>query len=103
MEEMASYGPSDDVPVVLDADLHPVGEALVGDALAGVGGLFLGERHADDAHAVLAGRVDRHGAPAAAHVEEALTGAQAELAADEFELVALGVLQGAAPGRRAGQ
>ncbi|CAM5562690.1 hypothetical protein STENM36S_01533 [Streptomyces tendae] len=51
---------------------------------------------------MLAGRVDRHGAPAAADVEEALTGAQVQLAADEFELVALGVLQGAALGRRGG-
>ncbi len=91
--------PVRDVPVVLDADLHPVGEPLVGDALAGERGLLLGERDADDAHAVLAGRVDRHGTPAGADVEKALTWGQAQLAADQFELVALGVLQGAAIGR----
>ena len=87
-----------DVAVVLDADLDPVGEPLLGDPLAGVGGLLLGERDADDADAVLAGGVDRHGAPAAADVEQPLPGPQAELAADEVELVALGALQGAVLG-----
>ncbi len=83
-----------DVPVVLDPDLHPVGQPLVGDALAGVRRLLLGERDTDDAHAVLAGGVDGHGAPAAAHVQQPLTLFQSQLGADEFELVALGGLQG---------
>ncbi len=91
-------GPVADVAVVLHTDLDPVGEPLLGDALTGVGRLLLGEGHADHAHAVLTGRVDRHRTPAAADVEEALTRRQLQLAADEFELVALGVLQGAVRG-----
>jgi len=59
---------------------------------------LLGEGDPDDAHAVLAGRVDRHRAPAAADVQEPLPGRQGELAADEFELVALGVLESAVRG-----
>lgn len=84
-----------DVAVVLHPDLDTVGQALVGDALAGVGGLLLGQGDADDAHPVLAGRVDRHGAPAAADVQEALTGGQGQLAADQFQLVVLGLFEGA--------
>ncbi len=91
-------GPVGDVPVVLHPDLDPVGQPLVGDALAGVGGLFVGERDADDVHAVLACRVDGHGAPAASDVEEPLSPRQTELAADEFELVVLGLLQGGVRG-----
>lgn len=91
-------GPVGDVAVVLHPDLDPVGEALPGDALAGVRRLFLREGHADHAHAELAGRVDRHRTPAAADVEESLPRRQLQLAADEFELVALGVLQRAVRG-----
>ncbi|MDH6189218.1 hypothetical protein M2168_002250 [Streptomyces sp. CZ24] len=87
-------GPVPDVAVVLDADLDAVGEALFGGALAGVGGLFAREGDADDLDAVLAGGVQRHRAPAAADVEQAHAGGEAELAADQVELVALGALQG---------
>src|SRR5262249_5906841 len=45
------------VTVVLDADLHPAREALVGDAFAGVGGLLGGECDAGDVDAVGAGGV----------------------------------------------
>lgn len=83
-----------DVPVVLDPDLDPVGQALLGDAFAGVGGLFLGEGDAGDLRPVRTGGVDGHGTPAAADVQEPVALLQAELAADQVELVALGVLQG---------
>lgn len=72
-------GPVADVAVVLDADLDAVGQARVGHALTGIRRLFLREGDADDVHAVLAGRVQGHGAPAAADVEEALPGARAIL------------------------
>lgn len=85
-----------DVPVVLDPDLDPVSQSLFGDALAGERGLLGGEGHSGDLGAVLACCVHGHGAPAAADVEEAVALLQGELAADQVELVALGVLQAAA-------
>ncbi|BFO22183.1 hypothetical protein SHKM778_85710 [Streptomyces sp. KM77-8] len=86
------------VPVVLYADVDAVGQSLVGDTLTGVRGLFPGEGHADDARAVLAGGVDRHGTPAAADVQQAPAGPQGELAGDESELVVLGLFEGAPRG-----
>ncbi|GAA3099356.1 hypothetical protein GCM10020254_51030 [Streptomyces goshikiensis] len=83
-----------DVPVVLDPDVDEVGQALFGDPLAGVDGLFAREGDAGDPDAVLAGGVQRHGAPAAADVQEPQAGFQGEFAADQVEFVVLGVLQG---------
>ncbi len=85
-----------DVPVVLDPQLDEVGQALFRDPLAAVRGLLPGERDAGDLDAVLAGGVQRHGAPAAADVQQAVSGLQGEFAADQVELVALGLLQGGA-------
>src|ERR671932_1564173 len=56
-------------------------------------GLRLGERDADRADAVAGGGVEQQRAPAAADVEEALAGPQAQLAADELELALLGRLE----------
>ena len=57
----------------------------------------LGDGHADDLHAVRLGGVQRQRAPAAADVEvpvARLGPVEAELAADQVELVALRVLDG---------
>ena len=47
----------EDVPVVLEADLHPVGQAGVGHRLLGPLDLAAGERDPDDRRAVAPGRV----------------------------------------------
>ena len=52
-------------------------------------GLLLGDRDADAAHAVLAGRVQQQRAPAAADVQQPLALAQLELAADQVDLARL--------------
>ena len=80
-----------DVAVVLQPDVDPVGEPLVGRALRGERLLLARERDAGDVHAVVLGGVQRQRAPAAADVEQPLAGLQAELAADQIELVALRV------------
>ena len=71
----------------LDGDL--VLEPFRADALAGERSLGFGQRYAVADDAVMLGRVDQHGAPAAADVEQRLAGLQAQLAADMVELVEL--------------
>jgi hypothetical protein len=81
-----------DGAVVLQADLDPVGDARLGDALAGPLGLRLADGDADRRHVVVAGGVDDHRPPTAADVEEAPPGhrVEPELAADEVVLQRLG-------------
>ena len=84
--------------VVGAAGLHVVGELerhLPAEAEPrhlglGIGQLLLRQRHAVRLDAVVLGRMAEQRAPAAADVEEALAGLQAQLAADHVELVVLG-------------
>ena len=89
--------------VVGHPDLHAVLEAALAHPLLGDRRLRLGERYAGHLDVVALGRVDREAAPAAAHVEQAVAGLQVELAADEVELLLLGLLErpGAAREERA--
>ncbi len=75
--------------IVFQLDRHPVLEAEALDLLLGEGELLLRQRDAVRGDAVVLRRVADEAAPAAADVEEALAGLQAQLAADHFELVAL--------------
>ena len=56
-------------------------------------GLLERQRHAERPHAVLPRCVADHGAPAAPHVEQALSRAEVELAADQVELRRLRLLE----------
>ena len=82
-----------DLPVVLEADLDAVGQPVGLDA--GPGPLGLGGRdgHAHHLHPVVSGGVAGHGTPPAAHVQQALAGTEAELAADQVVLGGLGLGQ----------
>ena len=93
MLEIASKGRSSVAPVVLHADLDPVGEAALRHALARELGLGLRERDADDTDPMALGRVDGEAAPAAAHVEHALALLQVQLGADQLELRLLRLLE----------
>src|SRR5215218_3459430 len=75
------------VVLELDPDLALETEAL--DLLLRVGDLLLGQRDAVGGDAVMLGRVAGQRAPAAADVEERLAGLEAQLAADDLELVLL--------------
>nr|BFF25101.1 hypothetical protein GCM10025732_30660 [Glycomyces mayteni] len=80
-----------DVAVVAQAEVDPVGEAAFGGA-GGREAVLLGrEGHGRDARSVVLGGVHGQCAPAASNVEQARARCEAELAADEVELVALGV------------
>ena len=72
--------------------------------LAGQIGLRPAQGHPDDLGVVAAGRVQGHGAPAAAHVEQAhaRTSAQSEFAAHQVVLRLLGLLQGGIVGHEPG-
>ncbi len=74
--------------VVLEADLHPVADAGIGDPLAGELGLRAADRDAHHAGVVMGRGVDRHRAPAAPDVEQTRAGllGQAELATDQLVL-----------------
>ena len=82
-----------DVPVVHEPDLGEVVEPLLLDPLLRPRRLLARERHADRVHAVLAGRVPDHPAPAAAEVEQPLPGLQVELAGDQVVLRGLRLLE----------
>ena len=92
IELTASYGPSVDVAVVLQADLDAVGSPASATRFGHVG-LRARERDADGLHAVVLGRVHHHAAPAAAHVEQPHAGLEAQLAADQLVLVGLRLLE----------
>ena len=80
-----------ELPVVLQPDLDLVGEAERLDPGQPVGPLLGRERHARGPHAVVLGRVHEERRPPAADVQQPHAGPERELAADEVELVALGV------------
>ncbi len=72
--------------VVHDADVDAVADARLLRPLARERGLRLGQRDPGDRDAVLARRVDRQRAPAAADVEHPLALLQRQLGADQVEL-----------------
>ena len=88
IEGLAGVG---ELTVVLQAHLHAVGEAALGDAFRDEITLLGREGHADRAHAVVLGGVQDQRAPPAPDVEQAHARPQVELAADEIQLGALGV------------
>ena len=82
-----------EIAVVAQLDGDEILQALVADALACIFELPLAERDAVRANAVMARRPADQRAPAAADVEQAVSGLQAQLAADVLQLVALGLLE----------
>ena len=84
----------DDVTPVLHPNVDKVGDTLVDHALARILGLLLRQRDTDRLNAVLFGRVHDERPPPAPDVEQPHARTEAELPADQFELVALGVLEG---------
>jgi hypothetical protein len=91
---LARYG-----AVVLQLDEDPVVQPEPPDLLAREIELSLRERDAVSLDPVMERRVADEAAPAAADVEKALAGLQAQLAADHVELGGLRVLQRGAPAR----
>ena len=90
-----------DLPVVLQPDLEAVRQAALVDALVDELLLLGGDGHANDLDAVVLGGVQGKRAPAAADVEEAHARREAELGADQVELVPLRVLERVRRVRRA--
>ncbi len=81
------------VSVVHDADLDPIGNPGLPGSLAGQLGLGLGQRDPPDHGPVLARRVDREAPPTAPDVEHPHSGLERQLATDQLQLRALGVLE----------
>ena len=84
---------------VLHADVDAVGDAGLLGARAGALGLRRRQRDAGDVDAVVDRGVHGEAAPAAADVEQALAGLEAELGAHELELGLLGLLERRGPAR----
>ncbi len=78
------------VAVILQADLDAVGQARLPDAFRRQVELVLRQRDADAARAELLRRTDHQRAPAAADVEQGLSGLQPDLGQDVVDLLALG-------------
>ena len=72
--------------VVLLDDLHPVGETLGRDALAGEPRLLGGDRQPGDPAAGGARRMQREAAPPAADLEHVVRGGELQLIADTLQL-----------------
>ena len=83
--------------IVGQLERHLVGEPEFGRSPARNRDLFLGQRHADDVDAVVAGGVQGERAPAAADVEQRLARLQPQLAADHIEFVDLRLIEAVAP------
>ena len=82
-----------DVAVVGVPHLGEVGQPLVGDRLARPQRLLARQGDPEHLHALACGVAD-HAAPAAADVEQPVTGLQAQLVEDQAVLVLLSLLQG---------
>ena len=93
MLEHADRGDLVEAPVELlerlQFDRHAVLQPLGGDPLAGEVVLGLAQGHAVAGDAIVLGRMNQQGAPAAADVEKALALLEAQLAADHVQLVVL--------------
>ena len=87
------------VAVVAVPDLAAVVEPLARHPLGSPARLLLGERDADRRDAVVQDGVTHHASPATADVEQPHTRPQLELAADQVELLVLGLLEGRVEGR----
>lgn len=85
--------PLGDIAVVHEAHLGEVTEPLPVDRQLGPVGLLLRERDAERLDAVVLRGVADHATPAAADVEQPLTGLEVELAGDEVVLVLLRLLE----------
>ncbi len=93
IELTASKPVSGDLPVVAEADLGQVGQALALDGGLAPRGLLARQRHAEHLDAVLPGGVPDHAAPAAADVEQPHARLEVELARDQVVLEGLRLLQ----------
>ena len=82
-----------DIAIVLHPDLHLAVQSGIGNPLPGQCRLFVGNGDPHRHRSVVPGGVQHHAAPAAANIEQALAGLQAQLVADEFVLGRLGVFQ----------
>ena len=84
-----------ELPVVLQPDLDAIRDTRLGHSEPGELCLLLADGHTDDASAVVRGRVDRHGPPPAADIEQTRAGVlvQSELAAHQLVLRRLRLLQ----------
>ena len=91
--DLVEAGVRGQVTIVAVLDRAAPLEPFPADALGRVVGLRLRQGHAVGAHAVVLRRPDRQAAPAAPDVEQGLAGLELELAADQIELVPLGLLE----------
>ena len=82
-----------DLAIILELELHPVGDAGLGGALVGEGDLVGRERDAEHVDVVMAVQVEREPAPAAADVEHLHARLEVQLAGDVRLLVELGLLE----------
>ena len=82
-----------DVAVVLQADVHLAGEPSLLDPIRPELHLAWRHGHPDHLDAVVLGRMERHRAPSAAHVQQSHPRPQAELLADQLVLGRLSRLQ----------
>ncbi len=99
IEETASKSDSGHVAVVHEPHLGQVVESLFLDLVLRPRGLLAGQGHAQRLDAVLLRGMPNHSAPAAPHVEQSMTGLEAELAGDQVVLLELGLLQRRIGGR----
>src|SRR5207237_5557107 len=67
-----------DIAIVDELDVHPVSQPRPGEAHLGPGLLLLGQSEAGDVNAIVARRDLGERAPAAADLEQALTGPESE-------------------------
>ena len=81
------------MPIVFDADLDPVLQSFIRDALAGIGRLGFRDRHPGDAAAVMLRCVDRETAPAAADFENVITWSELQLGAERAVFPALRIFE----------
>ncbi len=82
-----------DIAIVAQLKAGTIGEAELFCLLICQRALLLRERDAQHAYVLHAREIQRHVAPSAADIENALAGLQIELRGDEAELVLLGILK----------
>ena len=82
-----------DVAIILQLELHPVGDAQLGGALVGEFDLVRRQRDAEHVDVVMAVQIQSEPAPAAADVEHLHAGLEVQLGGDMRLLVELGLLE----------
>ncbi|MNZ41380.1 hypothetical protein D3C78_589280 [compost metagenome] len=82
-----------ELAIVLEQQGDAIFQAHLGDALRGVGVLLARQGGGGHPAAVVAGRVQRHAAPAGADLQQVVGGLEVELLADALQLVELRLLE----------